>query len=57
MRTIIKYKTVSGNSQANIDEKVNQMLSKGWQPWGSPMQFTSSAGEPYTQHAMVKYAD
>ena len=69
MKKIVKYKFVGGDGLVDLEEKTNQYINEGWQPFGSVVILTIrgmdkiSNGKVFpnditvTQQPMVKYED
>lgn len=52
--TPIEYSCLSANTPAKLSIKVNELISKGWVPWGSASTAVEPRRKRFTQ-AMVKY--
>ena len=58
---ISEYKLISEYSENNLNEAVNELIAKGWQPYGSPSNsynrdsFNSDTMAMNFIQAMVKY--
>jgi hypothetical protein len=52
MNNIIDYKTLEGERAADLDERVQEQIAEGYQPYGNPYAF----GRHFYQ-AMTKTSD
>ena len=52
MNNIIDYKTLEGERAADLDERVQEQIAEGYQPYGNPYAF----GRNFYQ-AMIKTSD
>ena len=50
------YKDMFG-CDANLNEKVNELIKDGWQPLGNAVPFLSWSRSPFLVQTMVKYSD
>lgn len=62
MRNIIDYKGVTTDNMPELNKKVNDLISKGWKPFGSLCTAMVYNGEDEMCHyvntqAMVRYED
>ena len=57
MKEIIEVKTISCDGISEFDEKVNNMISTGWQPYGNMLLRTYNNSRPEYFIMMAKYSN
>ena len=54
-KKIKKYEIISGHDEEELTKMVNDHISEGWQPYGSPYAIINRLGDLAVMQAVVKY--